>query len=70
MHLPGVKSQGVGVWHCSAKARTDDIVQRVMVAKTARVDQRIILDGVTDVTSHESEILEKHNDRMASIWLA
>ena len=70
MHLPGAKSHGVGKSHWNANARTDDIVQRVMVARTARVDQRIILDGVTDVTSHEREILEKHNDRMTSIWLA
>ena len=49
---------------------TDDIVQRVMVARTARVDQRMIFDGVTDVTSHDKEIFEKHSDRMTSIWLA
>ena len=41
-----------------------------MVARTARVDQRISLDGVTDVTSHDSETFEKHNDKMIMIWLA
>ena len=67
MHLPGVKSQGVGSLHCSPKAMTDEIVQKVIVARTARVDHRMVLDGVTDVTSHDNEILAKHSDGITRI---
>lgn len=53
--------------HCRPKARTDETVQIPIVTLTARVDQRIGLDGVTDVTSHEREIFAKHNDKMTRI---
>lgn len=70
MHLPGVKSQGVGTLHCSPKAIIEVIVQSVMVARTARVDQRMTVDGVTDVTSHDNEIFAKQSESITSIWLA